>query len=151
MNIFLRFSPTFTIILCNIFICVEELNYMRNYMKVRLWSQSNYAQNWFYSKSFLWLFWKFLKLLAEHLWWNYLNVKYQEKFLHFENSTMCIGSFQKIALLEILRNFLFTRVVCLQSRGYNTTKNRLLTKFFKVALKISENSQKKVCISSPFS
>ena len=46
-----------------------------------------------------------------------------------ENSLRYISMFRKIALLDILRKFLLTRVGDLQSIGYDATKNELLTKF----------------------
>ena len=61
------------------------------------------------------------------------------------NSFTCIGILLKVAPQEILRNFLLTGVVGLQSTGCNTTKNELLTKFLKDVLKILENFQGELC------
>ena len=47
-----------------------------------------------------------------------------------EISKTCIGMFCKVAFLE---SSLLTAVAGLQSTVYNTTKNELLTKFFKGA------------------
>ena len=55
---------------------------------------------------------------------------------------MCI--FQKVAVLAISRNSLLAGVAGLQVTGRNTAKNKLLTKFLKVDLKISENFQEEL-------
>ena len=47
--------------------------------------------------------------------------------------------FRKVAFLEISRSFLLAGVVDLQCTVYNSTKNELLTKFLKGALKFTEN------------
>ena len=49
---------------------------------------------------------------------------------------------QKVALLEISRSPLLTGVAGLQYTVCNATRNELLTKFFKGALKLTENFQK---------
>ena len=46
--------------------------------------------------------------------------------------------FRKVALLEILKSPLLTRV---QAYGKNVSKNELLTKFLKVGLKLIEHFQ----------
>ena len=57
-----------------------------------------------------------------------------------ESSITCIGIFQNIALLEILRDSLLTGGgVDPQSTGCNATKDRVVTKFLKGVLNISEN------------
>ena len=61
------------------------------------------------------------------------------------NSFTCIGILLKVGPQEILRNFLLTGVVGLQSTGCNITKNELLTKFLKDVLKILENFQGELC------
>ena len=40
--------------------------------------------------------------------------------LHFENSIQCISIFRKVALPEISRNFLLTKVAAFQSTGLKT-------------------------------
>ena len=74
---------------------------------------------------------KSLTFLGERLWWNHHFVKYQEKFLHLENSITCVGIFQK----------------AFQSSGCKPTKKELLTKFFESVLKISENLQELTSLS----
>ena len=55
-----------------------------------------------------------------------------------EISSMCIDMFRKEAFLEISRSPLLTAVAGLQSTVYNATKNELLPKFVKGALKLTE-------------
>ena len=49
------------------------------------------------------------------------------------------GIFWKVALLKILRSPLLTGVTGLQYKVCKATKNELLTKFLKSALKLTEN------------
>ena len=49
--------------------------------------------------------------------------------------------FRKVALLEISRNILCTGVSALEYTSCNATKNKLLTKFLKSALKLTEYFQ----------
>ena len=49
--------------------------------------------------------------------------------------------FRKLTFLEISRSLLLTGVAGLQYSVCNATKNELLTKFFKCALKLTENLQ----------
>ena len=49
--------------------------------------------------------------------------------------------FRKVAFLEILKSPLLTAVAGLQSAVYNATKNELLTKYVKGALKLTQNFQ----------
>ena len=58
--------------------------------------------------------------------------------------------FRKIAFLEILKSLLLTAVAGLQSTVYNATKNELLTKFVKGALKLTENFQEMISKRVPF-
>ena len=66
-----------------------------------------------------------------------------------EISNMCIGMFRKEAFLEISRSPLLTAVAGLQSTVYNATKNELLTKFVKGALKLTENFQEMISNGIP--
>ena len=63
---------------------------------------------------------------------------------------MCIGIFRKVAFLEISKSPLLTVVAGLQSTVYNATKNELLTKFVKGALKLIENFQEMISNGVPF-
>ena len=47
--------------------------------------------------------------------------------------------YRKVAFLETSRSFLLAGVADLQCTVYNSTKNKLLTKFLKGALKFTEN------------
>ena len=67
-----------------------------------------------------------------------------------EISNMCTGMFRKEAFLEISRSPLSTAVAGLQSTAYNATKNELLTKFVKGALKLTENLQEMISNGIPF-
>ena len=58
-----------------------------------------------------------------------------------EISNTCIGMFRKLAFVEISKSPLLTAVAGLQSTVYNATKNELLTKFVKSALKLTEHFQ----------
>ena len=61
----------------------------------------------------------------------------------------CIGMFRKAAFLEISKSVLLTAVVGLQPTVYNATKNELLTKFVKGALKLTENFQEMISNGVP--
>ena len=58
--------------------------------------------------------------------------------------------FRKLAFLEISKSSLLTAVAGLQSTVYNATKNELLTKFVKSALKLTENFQEVISNGVPF-
>ena len=60
------------------------------------------------------------------------------------------GMFRKVALLEISKSPLLTAVAGLRSTVYNATKNELLTKFVKGALKLTENLQEMISNGVPF-
>ena len=64
---------------------------------------------------------------------------------------MCIGIFQKVALLKISGIFFQTGSVGLQSSGYKPSKNGLQTKILKSALKILEKFQEELCNKILFS
>ena len=66
-------------------------------------------------------------------------------------SNTCIGMFRKVVFLEISKSLLLTAVAGLQSTVYNATKNELLTKFVKSALKLTENFQEMMSNRVPFS
>ena len=57
--------------------------------------------------------------------------------------------FRKMAFLEISRSPLLTRVAGLQYSVCNATKNKLLTKFLKCALKLTEMFQVVTCTGVP--
>ena len=67
-----------------------------------------------------------------------------------EISNTCIGMLRKVAFLEISRSPLLTAIAGLQSTVYNATKNDLLTKFVKGALKLTENFQEMISNGTPF-
>ena len=58
--------------------------------------------------------------------------------------------FQKVAFLEISRSPLLTGVTGLQYTVCNATKNELLTKFLKCALKLTENVQEVISTEVPY-
>ena len=58
--------------------------------------------------------------------------------------------FQKVTFLEISRSPLLKGVAGLQYSVYNATKNELLTKFFKCALKLTENFQEVISTEVPY-
>ena len=58
--------------------------------------------------------------------------------------------FQKVTFLEISRSPLLKGVAGLQYSVYNATKNELLTKFFKCALKLTENFQEVISTYQKF-
>ena len=58
--------------------------------------------------------------------------------------------FQKVAFLEISRSPLLTGVAGLQYTVCNATKNELLTKFLKCALKLTENVQEVISTEVPY-
>ena len=58
--------------------------------------------------------------------------------------------FQKVAFLEISRSPLLTGVTGLQYTVCNATKNELLTKFLKCALKLTENFQEVISTEVPY-
>ena len=58
--------------------------------------------------------------------------------------------FRKVAFLEISRSPLLTGVAGLQYSVCNATKNELLTKFLKYALKLTENFQKVISTEVPY-
>ena len=60
-----------------------------------------------------------------------------------------IGKYPEISL-EISRSPLLTTVADLESTVYNATKNELLTKFHKGALKLKENFQEMISNGVPF-
>ena len=66
-------------------------------------------------------------------------------------SNTCIGMFRKVGFIEISKSLLLTAVAGLQSTVYNATKNELLTKFVKRALKLTENFQEMISNRVPFS
>ena len=51
---------------------------------------------------------------------------------------------QKVALLQISRNFLLFGATGLQSAGYSVIKNKLLTKFLTEVLKILQHLQEEL-------
>ena len=59
--------------------------------------------------------------------------------------------FRKVAFLEISISPLLTAVAGLLTTVYNATKNELLTKFVKGALKLTENFQEMIANGVPFS
>ena len=63
---------------------------------------------------------------------------------------MCIGMFQKVVFLEVSKSPPLTTVAGLQSTVYNATKNELLTKLVKDALKLTENFQEMIFNGVPF-
>ena len=65
---------------------------------------------------------------------------------------MVESNFSKVkeAFLEILRSPLLTGVAGSQYTVCNATKNELLTKFLKRALKLKENSQEVISIEVPY-
>ena len=58
--------------------------------------------------------------------------------------------FQKMSFLEISKSPLLTRVAGLQYTVCNATKNELLTKFLKCALKLTENFQEVISTEVPY-
>ena len=58
--------------------------------------------------------------------------------------------FRKVAFIEISKSPLLTAVAGLQSTVYSATKNELLTKFVKGALKVTENFQEMISNGVPF-
>ena len=58
--------------------------------------------------------------------------------------------FQKVPFLEILRSPLLTGVAGLPYTVCNATKNELLTKFLKFALKLTEKTQKVIPTEMPY-
>ena len=58
-----------------------------------------------------------------------------------ENSIICIGIIEKVALLVISINSLLTGAVGFQSTSCNATKKELLTKFLQGVSNISKNLQ----------
>ena len=77
--------------------------------------------------------------------------EYISAFCNFaEIFNTCIGMFQKVAFLEISKSPLLTVVAGLPSTVYNATKNELLTKFVKGALKLIENFQGMISKGVPF-
>ena len=58
--------------------------------------------------------------------------------------------FQKVALLEISRSFLLTRVASLQYTFCNGAKYKLLTKFLEAAFKFTENFQEVISDGVPY-
>ena len=58
--------------------------------------------------------------------------------------------FQKLAFLEISRSPLLTGVAGLHYTVCNATENKLLTKFLKCALKLTENFQKVISTEVPY-
>ena len=67
-----------------------------------------------------------------------------------EISNTCIGMFRKVAFLKILKSPLLTAVAGLQFTVYKATKKKLLTKFVKGALKLTENVQEMISNGVPF-
>ena len=57
--------------------------------------------------------------------------------------------FRKMAFLEISRSPFLTGVAGLQHSVCNATKNKLLTKFLKCALKLTENFQEVTSTEGP--
>ena len=62
-----------------------------------------------------------------------------------ENSITCMGRLQKVTRLENRANFLLTGVAEFQFTGCNAIRDKLLSKFIKVVLKIWGNFQKERC------
>ena len=58
---------------------------------------------------------------------------------------MCVGMFQKVAPQENSRNSLLNGVAGFQFTGCDDTRNKLLIKFFKGVMKISEYLQEGFC------
>ena len=58
--------------------------------------------------------------------------------------------FRKVAFLEISKSPLLTVAAGLQSTVYNASKNELLTKFVKRALKLTENFREIISNGAPF-
>ena len=58
--------------------------------------------------------------------------------------------FRKVAFLEISRSHLLTGVAGLQYSVCNATKNELLTKFLKCALKLTENVEEMISTEIPY-
>ena len=58
--------------------------------------------------------------------------------------------FRKVPFVEIWRSPLLTGVAGLQYSVCNATKNELLTKFLKYALKLTENFQKVISTEVPY-
>ena len=58
--------------------------------------------------------------------------------------------FQKMSFLEISKSPLLTRVAGLLYTVCNATKNELLTKFLKCALKLTENFQEVISTEVPY-
>ena len=56
-----------------------------------------------------------------------------------QESQHVYGMFRKVALLEILKSPLLTRVQAFTVWSLNASKNELLTNFLKVGLKLTEN------------
>ena len=57
---------------------------------------------------------------------------------------------QKVVVLEISRSHLLTGVAGLESTVCNASKNKLLIKFLKGALKLTENLQEVISNGFPF-
>ena len=58
--------------------------------------------------------------------------------------------FQNVAFLETSRSLLLTGVAGWQCTVCNATKNKLLTKFLKCALKLTENFQDVISTEAPY-
>ena len=58
--------------------------------------------------------------------------------------------FRKVAFLEISTSPLLTGVAGLQYSVCNATKNKLLTKFLKCVLKLTENFQQVISTKGPY-
>ena len=123
-----NFNNKISIIFRNIFIRVEELNYMEDYMKVMREARANYIETWLHHKCFQWAFWvslvksAFCKVTGE-----------VSAFCNsVENSTMHIGIFQKVTL-EILKTSILTRVACLQSTVCGPNFLKVFRKFRKIS------------------
>ena len=58
--------------------------------------------------------------------------------------------FRKVVFLEVSRRALLTGVEGLQYSFFNATKNELLTKFLKCALKLTENFQEVISTEVPY-
>lgn len=67
-----------------------------------------------------------------------------------QNSITCMSRLQKVTRLENRANFLLTRVAEFQFTGCNATRDKLLSKFIKVVLKIWWNFQKQRCNMEDF-
>ena len=58
--------------------------------------------------------------------------------------------FQRVVFLVISKSPLLTAVAGLQTKVHNATKNELLTKFVKRALKLTENFREMISNGVPF-